>query len=506
MITILSAVSDQSNILILSITNVLIVQLEYFLLNDFSNLTDLNLSNCFLFDFEIGTFQNTVHLISMNFSNNLLSDIADNLFATNIQLKILILKNNLLVTINKKAFSVLKNLQILDLRHNFILKLDQYCLECPRLEMLQISYNKIEIIEIYAFKQLPNLTDLALDNNKINDLDVHIFGPESKLQYLNLSHNMIERLRFYLLWKLPRLKGVYLNNNLLTQVIDSHLFPYNCELTEIDLSNNEISVIKKRAFNKCLNLESLSLSVHKHWQYTSLKQLTSLKKFDLFYKSYKKLRLTPFFWDVFKFKLSLTLVKLIFQKIYGMSLCIFSSLKNLECLHIECKEPSARMCNIDFGCSFYKMSKLSKLILKKLNSFHVSKCSFYGNEITHLNLSGIKNETLGRLFWNYMLLEYLDLSFSEIEFIHEDAFEFLVNLEHLEFGYSKLKFIEMPLFRNTRKLQILNCSNCRLEMIEDYSFQTLHNLLILDLSYNLLKHMTENVFFGLNQETCIFIL
>ena len=498
----LNAVGNKSNATTLSIIHSPIIEIKVTVLNDFKNLVDLNLSKCIICRFEHGVFDNLKRLKSINLSNNVISLIEDKLFEENRQLETIILKNNLLDSFSKMAFSHSKHLDTLDLSYNHIFVVKKYCLNCAQLKKFYLNNNQIRHVMRSAFYHIPNLMCLALDNNQIDYLEWEIFDNSKNLRHLSLNNNQITQLDDHMFHELPQLTKLFLKNNLLAQKIDGVLFFLNSKLTDLDLSDNRITNIEKLTFANCINLKTLHLKVTGKFTVMSIDHLKSLSKFELYYEPRETFSLRRSFWIKLLNKDQLTVLKLIIQKIELISLCNFAPLKNLEYLHIECLQPNNTVKDIHFYTCFNSLLKLTKLVLKRLNSYTISKSTVKVQRLSHLEVVGFRNSVINYMFNQFVSLVYLNLSFSGFKFITKTAFELLINLEHLKFEYSQLRMIQQHLFKNNVKLKIINGSNCHIRFIADFSFQNLEKLVLLDLRHNLFHNASGNVFFGLNRATC----
>ena len=479
-------------------------QLKYDTFNGYKNIINLNLSRCDIHTLEQHVFDTLIHLKSINLSYNLIVLIQSSLFDNNCKLLIIILKNNFLNVIDNVGFANLQNLECLDLSSNLFSKLDDSFLKCQNLKELRLNNNSITDIDLTAFNELENLNYLSLNNNKIEKLYENTFKQLKNLRYLNLNDNCISGIDHNCFWELVNLQRLFLANNLLKVIISKFLFTYLVNLNELDLSGNQLSVTTN-TFDKCRNLKLLKLAIRDRFDSVSIKHLTMLKEFEFIHK-HSNFFLTSSDWFNLKSLTSLVVLKLIFQRLSSIRLCDFSHFTVMEYLHIECLEPSAKSRDFNLAKILPGLVRLKSLTFKKLNSFTVSQFGYGSKNLTYVNLCGVKNTILIHVVLCFSFIEYLDLSFSNIETIVEFTFRNLVNLEHLEFACSKLKSIDSVSFKYNYKLQILNCNHCRIETIESYSFANLYNLQLLDLSNNCLNTISDNIFYGLNLETCIIIL
>ena len=510
LINFLNQVSNKLAIRKLDLSNLSIVQLKIVFVQQFFNVIDLNLSNCLLNEFENGVFDTLFHLKSINLSNNLIGNTDNRLFKLNTNLTAINLRHNYLEWINRTTFLMLTNLETLDLSYNFIKKLSNDCLIGVNLKELYINNNLIVSISSNAFDSIPNLTRLALNDNKITNLDYDTFYVAIKVQYLNLNNNRLESLHSMLFLELNDLTILYLSNNVISNNIKYGIFASTQNLIELDLSNNNIDSVGENVFDNCSKLKVLSLTVFKKFPCRSIALLTSLQKFQLVYVFAKYYYLHKSFWCNFKNKSELVVLKLIIRKIVTITIASFSHLINLEYLHIECTEPNVtKMIYIDFGIQFKNMPKLNKTILKRLNYFQVFNYpddeDFETNNMKYIDFTGIKMSSVVQFYQKFENLEYLNLSFSTIAYIHDDAFKYSAKLKEFNIEHSKLSSISSLIFKYTIEMEFLNISNCCIRSIEDFSFQNLKKLRSLDIRHNFVTNYTTSMFFGLNHNAQVII-
>jgi Leucine-rich repeat (LRR) protein len=86
------------------------------------------------------------------------------------------------------AFNSLSDLVSLKLSENYIRKIGNKTFSSPHLQVLYLDGNGLEVIEDYAFAQLPKLQKLYLQHNKLEKMS---FTLPSSLYVLDISHNNI---------------------------------------------------------------------------------------------------------------------------------------------------------------------------------------------------------------------------------------------------------------------------------------------------------------------------
>ena len=471
----------------------------------FENIINLELSQCNIDKLDNNVFDTLIRLNSINLSNNAIATIHESLFALNQNLKTVILKNNVLDIISSGVFAIAASLEVLDLSYNNILVLDEQLYNCVNLQHLYLNNNRIRFIFSFAFNTLTSLISLVLTSNKIAKLEETVFANLIQLRHLDLNDNLIVEIHYKCFWNLHHLGVLYLGRNMLTeQCNEAELFVYNFNLIDLDLSDNDYFPISRYTFESCTDLKFLKLSVSRTFSILAVRDLKCLTQLELVSKQLY-FRWTYPFRAIIESLITITLLKLVFQKLDEIRICNFSRLINLESLHIECLEPNDRSHEFDSTKTFPYSPQLKYLTMKKVNHFIIYKHDCEIRNLKHLNLEGIKNRQFPFCFLNNILLEYLNLSFSDIEEIPDYSFEQMENLKHLDLQFSKLKEIRSTTFKNNYKLEFLNCSHCCITRIDDGSFSNLRNLKELHLSQNPLKVISKNVLDGLNKEARIII-
>ncbi|XP_031629488.1 leucine-rich repeat-containing protein 15-like [Contarinia nasturtii] len=131
-----------------------------------------------------------------------------------------------------------------------------------KLEVLDLSWNKIASIHENSFKGLSNLRTLKLHRNQLQKFKLRTFENVPLLEELLLNNNHIETVEDGIL-KLPKLKHLDLSYNKLTEL--SNLIFKDCRKLEyLDLRSNHITSIKRSVYNlnslQLLNLDNNRIS------------------------------------------------------------------------------------------------------------------------------------------------------------------------------------------------------------------------------------------------------
>lgn len=105
---------------------------------------------------------------------------------------------------------------------------------------LYLSGNELEYVDAMAFNNLPNLQRLDLSNNQIQNISTDAFPDDSKLQLLNLS----------------RCINNHSTSHGVLDVLQKGNLP---QLTNLDLSNNDLVILPDSLLTNLFSLASLNL-------------------------------------------------------------------------------------------------------------------------------------------------------------------------------------------------------------------------------------------------------
>ncbi|XP_062575134.1 uncharacterized protein LOC134237068 [Saccostrea cucullata] len=121
---------------------------------------------------------------------------------------------------------------------------------------LTLNSNSITDLSNFHFKGYIQLLDLS--NNKLQVLDENSFTGLQGLQHLNLKNNRLKTITNRSWRTLTSLRHLDLHNNDIRE-IQSDLFEYNQEMEYLDLSNNKINTIEESCFTHLSQLKELHL-------------------------------------------------------------------------------------------------------------------------------------------------------------------------------------------------------------------------------------------------------
>ncbi len=153
-----------------------------------------------------------------------------------------------------------------DLSHNRITYIQQFAFELPTgivIQRLFLTNNNIRYIAGGAFGQLQSLQWLDLSGNKMQKLQHNVFqGLEEAEVYLELKDMGIKTFPALALRRLRKVITIDLNRNSITTLPDFLFDNFEKEgtLLELNLNNNNLSVIAPKAFHDSGNTTSISIS------------------------------------------------------------------------------------------------------------------------------------------------------------------------------------------------------------------------------------------------------
>ncbi|XP_052833921.1 chaoptin isoform X4 [Octopus bimaculoides] len=330
---------------------------------------------------------------------------------------------------------ILTFLLILYMRLSFEIRADIFCMcTCNGSEHVNCSNLNLTSVPKYF---LPNVKYINLYGNKISKIGKESFVNLHKLEILRLSNNRISNIE--LIENLPSLVLLDLSYNDIT-IIKKKTFKNLCSLQELYLSNNKISIIEQRSFENLERLRTLFLYNNKisNIERESFENLPELADLDL-----------------------------TGNEIFKIDQNSFVNVTRLEYLHL----------------SHNKISNIEESTFKTLGSLKDLGLSY--NQISNIEEIAFKN---------LHSLRYLDLSYNQISIIKESTFKTLHSLRDLDLSFNNISNIEESAFKNLGNLQELDLSHNQLSKIKESTFKTLHSLRDLDLSHNNISTIKQGTF------------
>ncbi|XP_033977803.1 leucine-rich repeats and immunoglobulin-like domains protein 1 [Trematomus bernacchii] len=243
----------------------------------------LNLGHNKLTSIDVEAFDNLPNLRELRLDHNELTSIPD-LGQAASKIVSLYLHHNKIRSIDGRRTRELASVETLDLSNNDITELRGHCFPAglqirhlylsnnkitslelgaldhlgATLQVLRLSRNRISQIPVKAF-QLPRLTQLELNRNRIRQVEGLTFQGLSSLEVLKLHRNNINKLTDGAFWDLAKMKVLHLDYNSLMEVNSGSLYGLS-SLQQLFLSNNSIARINPDGWKFCQKLRELNLS------------------------------------------------------------------------------------------------------------------------------------------------------------------------------------------------------------------------------------------------------
>ncbi|XP_053503649.1 lumican [Ictalurus furcatus] len=216
----------------------------------------------------------TSNLMSLYLQKNAIMSVPENAFNGLSALRKLCLSNNR-IELNLSSFATMRKLKDLDLSNNNLTKISKGILHKPPLQLhdvqdqasqggpelskLNLSNNKIRVIDKHVFENYSNLNKLCLSNNHLKNLEEGTFRGALDLTHLDLSENRLTSVPTGALKDTPNLTSLFLQKNAIT-FVPENAFSGLSALKKLDLSNNYIVHLNEKSLKSLFNLVELDLS------------------------------------------------------------------------------------------------------------------------------------------------------------------------------------------------------------------------------------------------------
>uniref|UniRef100_A0A668TIC8 TIR domain-containing protein n=1 Tax=Oreochromis aureus TaxID=47969 RepID=A0A668TIC8_OREAU len=458
---------------------------------DLVNLTKLDLNSNSISQIESGAFASLSSLETLNLNNNKLVTLGENVFDGLSRLIELRINQNRIKQVASTSFKSMTSLKLLDISHNklhHITKVQLLLQHLPHLRELVISNNDLTTFQSFELTNkslalqyldlsknplavfritadvFPNLTWFKIGSparkkqmiwdvqNKtflsrvttldISELHLGLGDMERLLESVNssltilrmnaMTHNLTALINISC--TIPTMRTLQLRSNKLS-FVNAYLFKLCINVTELDLTNNQIKYIHDDAFRSLKNLRILTLSKNRlPLVPAATRNLPSLSELDLSTNNISTL-------DCHDFTNQTKLRKLyLYQNsITALKPCLFKDLKGLETLKLQT------------------------------------------NQITKLN--GAFKEHLPKL-------RYLYLNINKLTAIKKDEFKGLHSLQNLSLDQNQIEILDHKSFVGLRNLTRLHLqrNSIKQDKLQKGIFSPLIKLRTLDLSENRINY------------------
>ncbi|CAG5132609.1 unnamed protein product [Candidula unifasciata] len=234
-------------------------------------------------------FYELANVTYFDLSSNNLSQIDNDLFSRTLHITHLNLSHNSLVEMT--PVNQLLHLFTLDVSHNKISILNQaFLLDLHHLVTFNISHNELKTLPVKLFKGCENLRIIDLSYNSIKLLDEATFYNAAHVQTIILSDNDLTDLGT-VFSGLKDLETLDLSFNSITKILRGQI-PHM--IKTIDLSHNKITLISAHTFKSLSRIRTVDLSGNR---LTSLNRMDVEIAFNLGYIPVFKIQFNPFVCD-----------------------------------------------------------------------------------------------------------------------------------------------------------------------------------------------------------------
>ncbi|XP_076167066.1 artichoke [Ptiloglossa arizonensis] len=221
-------------------------------------------------------------LMDLSLRGNRLEVLRPDIFQENVRLQRLDLSRNNLAQIPHVTFANTRDLRELYASHNTLTELPGSLHGLTALQVLDLSFNKLNILSPETLSSLSALLELKLVRNRIRELREGAFDGLPRLSLIDLENNDLRIIERNAVRALPELQALRLGKNRL-QMIPSGAFTELPLLQSAELQENRIQEIASNAFINVPHLLFLNLS-YNHLpalDYVGLESLRSLEVLDL---------------------------------------------------------------------------------------------------------------------------------------------------------------------------------------------------------------------------------
>ena len=327
------------------------------------------------------------------------------------------------------------------------------------------------------FQNLVLLNKLNLYSNNLTEIDPKWFlNINQNFTQLNLSSNQLRIIKNDTFLTLNKLELLYLYFNEI-EVLELNSFRGLVNLRFLHLYENKIRFVQENLFFNLANLNELFFHQNNLNQIESntFNQFGNVKELRLNYNQIRDIQNSTF---INLNKLEFLLLS--FNQIEYLNENTFIGLYSLKELFLD----NNKISFIDVK-SFSNLTNLTKIRLTFNLLVHIESSIFddlFNLKDLNLNLNQIKKFRVNKL----EKLGYLDLYLNDIDELEINAFEGnLTSLIEIQLNSNKIKILRENLFKNVQNLQKLNLAQNQLSSIENNSFNCWNIIIYTIIIYNL---------------------
>ncbi|XP_052762397.1 toll-like receptor 6 [Mya arenaria] len=361
------------------------------------------------------------------------------------------------------------------------------------LEVLDLSYNRLDTIQTEALQGLRNLKFVSFRFNYLKAFPTGLFCPSPVLKYLDIGSNPLKSYPYgSMLCKTDlEIKVLEVRNSTLDRIPDNALKNLT-SLERFDLSFNPITSVTKRAFDGGKSLTELDLSdcdISDLFPYFCdyLPNMTNLYLQNNRFKRFD-------FEDI----VNCTALKML--NISGNHLTVVQG-EAVGLISIEHIDFSRNQVNV-LNTTFKGLQNLKHLHLQDNVLDHLVEGQFEGaSNLVYVNLANnmIHKTTNFTKVFTMVNLTHLHLAQNKITILENESFTALRNLEVLDLGGNTIHTLRNEMLAGLSSLKQLKIYSNRLEGIVNNTFGGLASLEILNIAGNKLASLEQLSLNGLSK-------
>ncbi|XP_018026214.1 uncharacterized protein LOC108681673 [Hyalella azteca] len=446
-----------------------------------SSLEHLYLSEPFLSELPFDTLDNLHELKTFVLEDTQVTEIP-RLYAHS-KLEYLKIDGARVQSISSATFKLMTKMKKVHVSRCLIKEIPESALEgLVHLRELNMSFNAIEWIHPRAFRTMELLEHINLAGNKLTDASMAVLaGREIRsLKTLDLSENNIKVLKKGTFVDMKNVEDIKLTGNKL-ESIDPGAFSKLPKLKSLDLAKNLLQEIHADVVDECPKLERLLASANNISHVSELKFFTrtmpKLAVLDLEDNSLNAR--APQTWSGHP---NLQVLKLSANDITQLEKKTFSDLPNLRELYVSHNR-------IQTTPNLWNLPKLLLLDISHNDLGNVSAQFLAGlPKLTSLDLAFNMVTSIEKgAFLEVASLKSLNMSFNKITDFPQEVFIGLRDLYSLDISYNELTEVKDTYLRGLSSLEHLLASHNRISRVDPSAFTDTSLLKYLDLSTNILQ-------------------
>ncbi|XP_040173019.1 chaoptin [Anopheles arabiensis] len=475
------------------------------------HLEKLYLRNNSLIALEPGTFDALGRLKLLDLSRNRLSDLQPELFRRLAELEELLLAHNLLGALRANVFGALHGLRTLDLSYNNLQTLGADALQ-PGLPVASVNLRGCNLtrLEPGAFRGLLNLAELTLEENRLPAGELRHLDA-SPVRTLRLAANNFTAVREGLLDRLVSLQVLELARCAIGD-LPTALLQRNVNLVRLDLSENELRVLRRGSFAGLHVFKELRLHGNRLADFPHL-ALLNVSTLEVLTLARNQLTAIDFY------KLSglpnLRTLDLHANSITTLGGFTADTLPHLDTLDLSGNlllalpenffKHSVSLQRVDLSAN--RFGRIPNLALSEASLARLAWLNLTGNPLQrisadadqqrfpHLRELVISRTNLSIVtskdFELYPAVQRLHLAHNRINRISPGAFVALASLQLLDLSVNELELLPKERLQGLRLLETLNLSTNSIRELDEFA-QDLQKLRVLDASANQLERIHKN--------------